>query len=161
MISKLFALHFPSETETPELFSQMRTRLWLGIEEGKGWFIHHKNSWWANLLAQNLAKHHLKRNVDPVSNSMGKVNQVREGRERILFTMLIAFTNIRAGNVFKTEADLNFLAVRAMGWPAHSGGPGPWIRLKGQAYWEALSANYVSRFGPRFELPESWNLWFN
>ena len=62
---------------------------------------------------------------------------------------------------FKTEADLNFLAVRAMGWPAHSGGPGPWIRLKGQAYWDALSANYVSRFGPRFELPESWNLWFN
>ena len=161
VITKLFALHFPSETETPELFSQMRTRLWLGIEEGKGWFIHHKNSWWANLLAQNLAKHHLKRNVDPVSNSMGKVNQVREGRERILFTMLIAFTNIRAGNVFKTEADLNFLAVRAMGWPAHSGGPGPWIRLKGQAYWDALSANYVSRFGPRFELPESWNLWFN
>ena len=161
VITKLLAFHFPSETETPELFSQMRTRLWLGIEEGKGWFIHHKNSWWANLLAQNLAKHHLKRNVDPVSNSMGKVNQVREGRERILFTMLIAFTNIRAGNVFKTEADLNFLAVRAMGWPAHSGGPGPWIRLKGQAYWDALSANYVSRFGPRFELPESWNLWFN
>ncbi len=161
VITKLFALHFPSETETPELFSQMRTRLWLGIEEGKGWFIHHKNSWWANLLAQNLAKHHLKRNVDPVSNSMGKVNQVREGRERILFSMLIAFTNIRAGNVFKTEADLNFLAVRAMGWPAHSGGPGPWIRLKGQAYWDALSANYVYRFGPRFELPESWNLWFN
>ena len=161
VITKLFALHFPSETETPELFSQMRTRLWLGIEEGKGWFIHHKNSWWANLLAQNLAKHHLKHNVDPVSNSMGKINQAREGRERILFAMLIAFTNIRAGNVFKTEADLNFLAVRAMGWPAHSGGPGPWIRLKGQAYWEALSANYVSRFGPRFELPESWNLWFN
>ena len=161
VITKLLAFHFPSETETPELFSQMRTRLWLGIEEGKGWFIHHKNSWWANLLAQNLAKHHLKRNVDPVSYSMGKVNQVREGRERILFTMLIAFTNIRAGNVFKTEADLNFLAVRAMGWPAHSGGPGPWIRLKGQAYWDALSANYVSRFGPRFELPESWNLWFN
>ena len=161
VITKLFALHFPSETETPELFSQMRTRLWLGIEEGKGWFIHHKNSWWANLLAQNLAKHHLKHNVDPVSNSMGKINQAREGRERILFAMLIAFTNIRAGNVFKTEADLNFLAVRAMGWPAHSGGPGPWIRLKGQAYWDALSANYVSRFGPRFELPESWNLWFN
>lgn len=161
VITKLLAFHFPSETETPELFSQMRTRLWLGIEEGKGWFIHHKNSWWANLLAQNLAKHHLKRNVDPVSNSMGKVNQVREGRERILFSMLIAFTHIRAGNVFKTEADLNFLAVRAMGWPAYSGGPGPWIRLKGQAYWEALSANYVSRFGTRFELPESWNLWFN
>ena len=58
------------------------------------------------------------------------------------------------------EADLNFLAVRAMGWPAHTGGPGPWIRLKGQDYWEALSANYVSRFGRRFVLPESWNLWF-
>lgn len=161
VITKLFALQYPIETETHELFSQMRTRLWLGIEEGKGWFIHHKNSWWPNLLAQNLAKHYLKRNVDPLSNSMGKVNQVREGRERILFTMLIAFTHIRAGNVFKTEADLNFLAVRAMGWPAHSGGPGPWIRLKGQAYWEALSTNYVSRFGTRFELPESWNLWFN
>jgi hypothetical protein len=92
---------------------------------------------------------------------MGKVNQVREGRERILFTMLLEFTNIRAGDVFKTEADLNFLAVRAMGWPAHTGGPGPWIRLKGQDYWEALSANYVSRFGRRFELPKSWNLWFN
>lgn len=161
VITKLFTFHFPSETVTPELFSQMRTRLWLGIEEGKGWFIHHKNSWWANLLAQNLAKHHLKRGIDPLSNSMGKVNQVREGRERILFSMLLEFTNIRAGNVLKTEADLNFLAVRAMGWPAHSGGPGPWIRLKGQAYWEALSANYAIRFGPRFKLPESWNLWFN
>ena len=161
LITKLFALQYPIETETHELFSQMRTRLWLGIEEGKGWFLHHKNSWWPNLLAQNLAKHNLKRKLDPVSNSMGKVNQVREGRERILFTMLLEFTNIRASNVFKTEADLNFLAVRAMGWPAHSGGPGPWIRLKGQDYWEALSANYVSRFGKRFELPESWNLWFN
>jgi len=161
LITKLFAQQYPFEIETHELFSQMRTRLWLGIEEGKGWFLHHKNSWWPNLLAQNLAKHSLKRKIDPVSNSMGKVNQVREGRERILFTMLIEFTNIRAGNVFKTEADLNFLAVRAMGWPAHTGGPGPWIRLKGQDYWEALSANYVSRFGKRFELPESWDLWFN
>lgn len=160
LITKLFALQYPIETETHELFSQMRTRLWLGIEEGKGWFLHHKNSWWPNLLAQNLTKHNLKRKIDPVSNSMGKVNQVREGRERILFTMLLEFTNIRADNVFKTEADLNFLAVRAMGWPAHSGGPGPWIRLKGQDYWEALSANYVSRFGKRFALPESWNLWF-
>lgn len=160
-IKSLFALHYPSHTEALELFSQMRSRLWLGIEEGKGWFLHHKNAWWPNLLAQNLAKYHLKRNIDPVSHSMGKVNQVREGRERILFSMLLEFTNIRAGNVFKTEADLNFLAVRAMGWPAHTGGPGPWIRLKGQAYWEALSANYASRFGPRFELPESWNLWFN
>jgi 3-hydroxyacyl-CoA dehydrogenase len=161
LITKLFAQQYPFEIETHELFSQMRTRLWLGIEEGKGWFLHHKNSWWPNLLAQNLAKHSLKRKIDPVSNSMGKVNQVREGRERILFTMLIEFTNIRTGNVFKTEADLNFLAVRAMGWPAHTGGPGPWIRLKGQDYWEALSANYVSRFGKRFELPESWDLWFN
>ena len=161
LITKLFAQQYPFEIETHELFSQMRTRLWLGIEEGKGWFLHHKNSWWPNLLAQNLAKHSLKRKIDPVSNSMGKVNQVREGRERILFTMLLEFTNIRAGNVFKTEADLNFLAVRAMGWPAHTGGPGPWIRLKGQDYWEALSANYVSRFGKRFELPESWDLWFN
>ena len=161
LITKLFAQQYPFEIETHELFSQMRTRLWLGIEEGKGWFLHHKNSWWPNLLAQNLAKHSLKRKVDPVSNSMGKVNQVREGRERILFTMLLEFTNIREGNVFKTEADLNFLAVRAMGWPAHTGGPGPWIRLKGQDYWEALSANYVSRFGKRFELPESWDLWFN
>jgi len=161
LITKLFAQQYPFEIETHELFSQMRTRLWLGIEEGKGWFLHHKNSWWPNLLAQNLAKHSLKRKIDPVSNSMGKVNQVREGRERILFTMLLEFTNIRAGNVFKTEADLNFLAVRGMGWPAHTGGPGPWIRLKGQDYWEALSANYVSRFGKRFELPESWDLWFN
>ena len=161
LITKLFALRYPIETETHELFSQMRTRLWLGIEEGKGWFLHHKNSWWPNLLAQNLTKHNLKRKIDPVSNSMGKVNQVREGRERILFTMLLEFTNIRADHVFKTEADLNFLAVRAMGWPAHTGGPGSWIRLKGQDYWEALSANYVSRFGKRFELPESWNLWFN
>ena len=160
LITKLFALRYPIETETHELFSQMRTRLWLGIEEGKGWFLHHKNSWWPNLLAQNLTKHNLKRKIDPVSNSMGKVNQVREGRERILFTMLLEFTNIRADHVFKTEADLNFLAVRAMGWPAHTGGPGPWIRLKGQDYWEALSANYVSRFGRRFVLPESWNLWF-
>jgi 3-hydroxyacyl-CoA dehydrogenase/enoyl-CoA hydratase/3-hydroxybutyryl-CoA epimerase len=160
LITKLFALQYPIETETHELFPQMRTRLWLGIEEGKGWFLHHKNSWWPNLLAQNLTKHNLKRKIDPVSNSMGKVNQVREGRERILFTMLLEFTNIRADNVFKTEADLNFLAVRAMGWPAHTGGPGPWIRLKGQDYWEALSANYVSRFGKRFALPESWNLWF-
>lgn len=160
LITKLFALQYPIETETHELFSQMRTRLWLGIEEGKGWFLHHKNSWWPNLLAQNLTKHNLKRKIDPVSNSMGKVNQVREGRERILFTMLLEFTNIRADNVFKTEVDLNFLAVRAMGWPAHTGGPGPWIRLKGQDYWEALSANYVSRFGKRFALPESWNLWF-
>lgn len=160
LITKLFALQYPIETETHELFSQMRTRLWLGIEEGKGWFLHHKNSWWPNLLAQNLTKHNLKRKIDPVSNSMGKVNQVREGRERILFTMLLEFTNIRADNVFKTEADLNFLAVRAMGWPAHTGGPGPWIRLKGQDYWEALSANYVPRFGKRFALPESWNLWF-
>jgi len=161
LITKLFAHQYPFEIETHELFSQMRTRLWLGIEEGKGWFLHHKNSWWPNLLAQNLAKHSLKRKIDPMSNSMGKVNQVREGRERILFTMLLEFTNIRTGNVFKTEADLNFLAVRAMGWPAHTGGPGPWIRLKGQDYWEALSANYVSRFGKRFELPESWDLWFN
>ena len=161
LITKLFAQQYPFEIETHELFSQMRTRLWLGIEEGKGWFLHHKNSWWPNLLAQNLAKHSLKRKIDPVSNSMGKVNQVREGRERILFTMLLEFTNIRADHVFKTEADLNFLAVRAMGWPAHTGGPGPWIRLKGQDYWEALSANYVSRFGKRFELPESWDLWFN
>ena len=161
LITKLFALQYPIETETHELFSQMRTRLWLGIEEGKGWFLHHKNSWWPNLLAQNLTKHNLKRKIDAVSNSMGKVNQVREGRERILFTMLLEFTNIRAGDVFKTEADLNFLAVRAMGWPAHTGGPGPWIRLKGQDYWEALSANYVPRFGRRFELPKSWNLWFN
>jgi 3-hydroxyacyl-CoA dehydrogenase/enoyl-CoA hydratase/3-hydroxybutyryl-CoA epimerase len=161
LITKLFAHQYPFEIETHELFSQMRTRLWLGIEEGKGWFLHHKNSWWPNLLAQNLAKHSLKRKIDPVSNSMGKVNQVREGRERILFTMLLEFTNIRADHVFKTEADLNFLAVRAMGWPAHTGGPGPWIRLKGQDYWEALSANYVSRFGKRFELPESWDLWFN
>ncbi len=161
LITKLFAQQYPFEIETHELFSQMRTRLWLGIEEGKGWFLHHKNSWWPNLLAQNLAKHSLKRKIDPVSNSMGKVNQVREGRERILFTILIEFTNIRADHVFKTEADLNFLAVRAMGWPAHTGGPGPWIRLKGQDYWEALSANYVSRFGKRFELPESWDLWFN
>ena len=161
LITKLFALQYPIETETHELFSQMRTRLWLGIEEGKGWFLHHKNSWWPNLLAQNLTKHNLKRKIDPVSNSMGKVNQVREGRERILFTMLLEFTNIRADNVFKTEADLNFLAVRAMGWPAHTGGPGPWIRLKGQDYWEALSANYVPRFGKRFALPKSWNLWFN
>ena len=161
LITKLFALRYPIETETHELFFQMRTRLWLGIEEGKGWFLHHKNSWWPNLLAQNLTKHNLKRKIDPVSNSMGKVNQVREGRERILFTMLLEFTNIRADHVFKTEADLNFLAVRAMGWPAHTGGPGPWIRLKGQDYWEALSANYVSRFGRRFVLPESWNLWFN
>jgi len=160
LITKLFALRYPIETETHELFSQMRTRLWLGIEEGKGWFLHHKNSWWPNLLAQNLTKHNLKRKIDPVSNSMGKVNQVREGRERILFTMLLEFTNIRADHVFKTEADLNFLAVRSMGWPAHTGGPGPWIRLKGQDYWEALSANYVSRFGRRFVLPESWNLWF-
>jgi len=160
LITKLFTLQYPIETETHELFPQMRTRLWLGIEEGKGWFLHHKNSWWPNLLAQNLTKHNLKRKIDPVSNSMGKVNQVREGRERILFTMLLEFTNIRADNVFKTEADLNFLAVRAMGWPAHTGGPGPWIRLKGQDYWEALSANYVSRFGKRFALPESWNLWF-
>jgi 3-hydroxyacyl-CoA dehydrogenase/enoyl-CoA hydratase/3-hydroxybutyryl-CoA epimerase len=161
LITKLFALQYPIETETHELFSQMRTRLWLGIEEGKGWFLHHKNSWWPNLLAQNLTKHNLKRKIDAVSNSMGKVNQVREGRERMLFTMLLEFTNIRAGDVFKTEADLNFLAVRAMGWPAHTGGPGPWIRLKGQDYWEALSANYVPRFGRRFELPKSWNLWFN
>lgn len=161
VITRLFAFHYPSDTEVTELFSQMRARLWLGIEEGKGWFLHHKNSWWPNLLAQNLAKHNLKRNIDSISNSMGKVNQVREGRERILFAMLLEFTNIRAGNVFKTEADLNFLAVRGMGWPAHTGGPGPWIRLKGQNYWEALSANYVSRFGPRFELPETWNLWFN
>ena len=161
LITKLFALQYPIETETHELFSQMRTRLWLGIEEGKGWFLHHKNSWWPNLLAQNLTKHNLKRKIDAVSNSMGKVNQVREGRERILFTMLLEFTNIRAGDVFKTEADLNFLAVRAMGWPAHTGGPGHWIRLKGQDYWEALSANYVPRFGRRFELPKSWNLWFN
>ena len=161
LITKLFALQYPIETETHELFSQMRTRLWLGIEEGKGWFLHHKNSWWPNLLAQNLTKHNLKRKTDPVSNSMGKVNQVREGRERILFTMLLEFTNIRENHVFKTEADLNFLAVRAMGWPAHTGGPGPWIRLKGQDYWEALSANYVSRFGRRFVLPKSWNLWFN
>ncbi len=161
LITKLFALQYPIETETHELFSQMRTRLWLGIEEGKGWFLHHKNSWWPNLLAQNLTKHNLKRKTDPVSNSMGKVNQVREGRERILFTMLLKFTNIREDHVFKTEADLNFLAVRAMGWPAHTGGPGPWIRLKGQDYWEALSANYVSRFGRRFVLPKSWNLWFN
>ena len=161
LITKLFAQQYPFEIETHELFSQMRTRLWLGIEEGKGWFLHHKNSWWPNLLAQNLAKHSLKRKIDPVSNSMGKVNQVREGRERILFTMLLEFTNIRADHVFKTEADLNFLAVRGMGWPAHTGGPGPWIRLKGQDYWEALSANYVSRFGKRFELPESWDLWFN
>ncbi|MCY2941823.1 MAG: enoyl-CoA hydratase-related protein [Planctomycetota bacterium] len=161
LISKLFVLRYPIETETHELFSQMRTRSWLGIEEGKGWFLHHKNSWWPNLLAQNLTKHTLKRRTDSLSNSMGKVNQVREGRERILFTMLLEFTNIREDHVFKTEADLNFLAVRAMGWPAHTGGPGPWIRLKGQDYWEALSANYVSRFGRRFVLPKSWNLWFD
>ena len=161
LITKLFALQYPLEIETHELFSQMRTRLWLGIEEGKGWFLHHKNSWWPNLLAQNLTKHNLKRKIDPVSISMGKVNQVREGRERILFTMLLEFTNIREDHVFKTEADLNFLAVRAMGWPAHTGGPGPWIRLKGQDYWEALSSNYVSRFGRRFVLPKSWNLWFD
>ncbi len=161
VITSLFNRYFPSDTETLDLFSQMRSRLWLGIEEGKGWFLHHKNSWWPNLLAQNLAKHILKRNIDPVTNSMGKANQVREGRERILFSMLLEFTSIRAGCIFKTESDLNFLAVRGLGWPAHTGGPGPWIRLKGQSYWEALSANYVSRFGPRFELPETWYMWFD
>jgi 3-hydroxyacyl-CoA dehydrogenase/enoyl-CoA hydratase/3-hydroxybutyryl-CoA epimerase len=161
VITRLFAQHYPSDTETLELFSQMRSRLWLGIEEGKGWFLHHKNSWWPNLLAQNLAKHTLNRNINPMSNSLSKENQVREGRERILLSMLLEFTRLRAGNIFKTESDLNFLAVRALGWPAHSGGPGPWIRLKGQAYWEALSANYASRFGPRFKLPETWCMWFN
>ena len=159
-IIRIFAKHFPSETDSLEILSQMRSRSWLGIEEGKGWFIHHKNNWWPNLLAQNLTKSILKRAIDPISSSMSKSNLVREGRERILFAMLIEFSCILAKNDGISEAVLNYLAVKGMGWPAHTGGPGPWVRLKGKPYWEALSANYKSRFGGRFTLPVSWNLWF-
>ncbi|NDH06270.1 hypothetical protein EBX93_10155, partial [bacterium] len=111
-------------------------------------------------LAQNLTKSILKRAIYPISSSMSKSNLVREGRERILFAMLIEFSCILAKNDGISEAVLNYLAVKGMGWPAHTGGPGPWVRLKGKPYWEALSANYKSRFGGRFTLPVSWNLWF-
>ncbi|GEM_PF-316349 len=159
-VKQLHNKYSPLNSDFTDLFGLMQSRQWLGIDEGKGWFLHRKNSWWPNLLAQNLVSLTLKRSLDPVSKSMSVGNRVREGRERILFAMLIEFTKLKATYALKEESDWNFLAVRGIGWPAFRGGPGPWIRLKGIPYWEALSKSFSSRFGPKFDLPQSWTSWF-
>lgn len=151
---------FEAPAQACHLLEQMIQRGWTGIDVGKGWFLHRKNAWVPNNLACNLTRQHFGVVPDPVWNSMSKSNRLKEGRERVVFRMLLEISRLRHEGMLSSEEDWNYLAVRGMGWPAFTGGPGPWVRKRGKDYWISLAQILTHRLGDTYQLPSHWDQWF-
>jgi len=147
-------------TSILDLFQQMAKRGWNGIDSGKGWFLHLKNSWVPNNLAANLTAQFVTTPKDPIWESMSKSNRLREGRERILLRMLLEISRLRALNNHLDPKDWDYLMVRGLGWPAFTGGPSAWVQKRGLEYWQSLANNLGNRLGPAYQLGKSWDFWF-
>jgi len=134
--------------ESGEPFDRMRANGWLGVESGKGFYVHGGKKPTPNRLAENLLRQG--QPPSPLAN-LSLAARRADARERLVFLTVNAAAGCVADGLTTTPDEVDLALILGAGWAPHRGGPLHYVEDVGPAAVVAKLRGLAQRLGPRFE----------